>query len=501
MKAALYARFSTDKQSDNSIADQFRVCERLTERHEFRVVNRFSDAAISGGTIHRPGYQAMLDAARRHEFDVIVAEDCSRLWRLLAEQAPRLAELQDLGIHVVTHDMDTRQESAGILGAVNGAMAEAYRREISRRTRRGLEGRARQQKSTGGKTYGYAGGEIDPEQAVIVREIFDRFAHGDSQKAIAGDLNRRGVPSPGAAWKRRERASDGKWRVSCLHAMLKNEAYLGRVIWNRSRWVRSAVDSAKRTRVWNPRAEWIVTERPELALVDRPTWNRVRTRCAANDGYRSRKARPRYLLSGLLECGVCGAKMTITGGRAHRYVCSNRHTGVGCENDLGVSRQLAEALILKPVTDKLLKPEAVKHAVRIMRGMSSPASRRHDPRIAELKRLVNDGILSAKEAAPAIERLRIPEVSHEPDLFRAADTYREVVNTLRESLEQNDVTAARPLLREIVGPITAVPTEAEGERFLTAHFPGMSAEEESWLSLADGTMVAGAGFEPATFGL
>jgi hypothetical protein len=76
----------------------------------------------------------------------------------------------------------------------------------------------------------------------------------------------------------------------------------------------------------------------------------------------------------------------------------------------------------------------------------------------------------------------------------AVERYREVVNALRVSLEQNDVTAARPLLREILGPITAVPTEAEGERLLTAHFPGMSAEEESLLSLANGTMVAGAGF-------
>lgn len=68
-----------------------------------------------------------------------------------------------------------------------------------------------------------------------------------------------------------------------------------------------------------------------------------------------------------------------------------------------------------------------------------------------------------------------------------------VLFPISSALEQNDVTAARPLL-EIVGPITAVPTEAEGERFLTAHFPGMSAEEESLLSLADGTMVAGAGY-------
>ena len=106
MRAALYARYSTDMQSEASIADQHRVCERLAKQHGFRVITKFSDAAISGGTTARPDYQRMLDAARRREFDVIVAEDTSRLWRNLSEQAPRLAELADLDVHVVTHDLD-----------------------------------------------------------------------------------------------------------------------------------------------------------------------------------------------------------------------------------------------------------------------------------------------------------------------------------------------------------------------------------------------------------
>jgi DNA invertase Pin-like site-specific DNA recombinase len=102
MRAAIYARFSIEKQSEHSIADQIRVCERLAERCGFEVVERYSDAAVSGGTANRVGYQRLLDAARHREVDVIVAEDTSRLWRLLAEQAPRLAELRDLGVHVVT---------------------------------------------------------------------------------------------------------------------------------------------------------------------------------------------------------------------------------------------------------------------------------------------------------------------------------------------------------------------------------------------------------------
>jgi Resolvase, N terminal domain len=59
----------------------------------FSVVARFSDAAIRGGTVERSGYKSLLQAARQHQVEVIVAEDTSRLWRLLAEQAPRLAEL------------------------------------------------------------------------------------------------------------------------------------------------------------------------------------------------------------------------------------------------------------------------------------------------------------------------------------------------------------------------------------------------------------------------
>lgn len=64
-KTAIYARYSTDMQSGASSDDQFRVCERLAERHGFSVVGKFSDRAISGGTAQRPRYQDLLRAARR----------------------------------------------------------------------------------------------------------------------------------------------------------------------------------------------------------------------------------------------------------------------------------------------------------------------------------------------------------------------------------------------------------------------------------------------------
>jgi hypothetical protein len=143
---------------------------------------------------------------------------------------------------------------------------------------------------------------------------------------------------------------------------------------------------------------------------------------------------------------------------------------------------ILKELILQPVTEELLSEEAVTRAVKALRAMK-PAPK-PNRRLAELKRLVAEGILSEEEAAPAMDRLRPTEVP-EPRPFGAADAYREVVRTLRVSLEAEDIAAARPLLRELIGPITAVPTESDGERYLTAHFPAFSVE---------GRLVAGAGF-------
>src|SRR5215470_19531024 len=156
MRAALYARYSTDQQSEASVEDQIRVCERLAKRHGLTVVARYHDRAASGGTADRPGYQELLAAARARALDVILCEDLSRLWRNPAEQGPRLAELQDLGVHIVTvSGLDSRQPGFKVIAGVMGSVNELARDEAAYRSRRGLEGLARQQKSTGGRAYGY----------------------------------------------------------------------------------------------------------------------------------------------------------------------------------------------------------------------------------------------------------------------------------------------------------------------------------------------------------
>jgi site-specific DNA recombinase len=519
MRAALYARYSSDKQSGASIADQIRVCGRLAERHGFSVVATFSDAAISGGTAQRPGYQAMLEAARRGELDVIVAEDTSRLWRNMAEQSPRIAELVDLGVHVVTHDLDTRTESAGMLGAVLGASSEAYRREIGRRTRRGLEGLARAQRPTGGRAYGYTvidgDRRIEAAQAAIVRELFDRFAAGETLRALATDLNGRGIPSPGAAWNRTKRARDGLWRISALHTLLQNPIYVGRLIWNRARWVRSAADSSKRRYVENPPSEWIVHEQPALRIVDQATFERAQRRFAERaELFTPGPGGPvRYLLSGLLRCATCGGAFVVASHRPKRYGCTtHRQAGAAaCDNRLQVRIELAERKIIGHIQTAYLAPDKVAHAVKTMRELARRESaavsgatdlKRLDEQIAELERLRAAGVLSPQVAGAALAKARQErEAVARPrpavdGLFGAERAYLETVNDMRDALAGDDIGAAREALRAVLpGPI---PLHSRGA-YLEAE---MSGEQKILLVAGAATgVVAGVGFEPTTFGL
>ena len=227
-RAALYARFSTDLQREQSLEDQFRSCERAAAAAGLEIVARFSDAGISGGTTQRPGYQALLAAARAGDFDTIVVEDTSRLWRSRASYGADSAELEDLEVHVLTcTGDDTRRDGYGLILGIKQAIAENVRKEISYRTRRGLEGLALAGKSTGGRCLGYG----SPAEAEAVRRAFALRAEGKGYGAIAALLG---------------------WPKSSVRYRLGNARYTGQAIWGATERKGGARDSKKQRRVARP---------------------------------------------------------------------------------------------------------------------------------------------------------------------------------------------------------------------------------------------------------
>jgi site-specific DNA recombinase len=167
----------------------------------------------------------------------------------------------------------------------------------------------------------------------------------------------------------------GEWCPTAIREMLKNELYIGNVVWNRSKFVK-VPGTNKRQRRLRRESEWLRSSNPELAIVPADLWSAVRARFAALPGIlgypKSRGLVPRamtspYLFSGLLKCGECGANLIIaTGGGTHRhkkYACSRRFNRGGCENDLYIRRDDLEDLLLGKLQSEVLQPEAVDYAV------------------------------------------------------------------------------------------------------------------------------------------
>jgi DNA invertase Pin-like site-specific DNA recombinase len=392
---------STDKQSEASVEDQFRVCERVAEREGLEIVARYHDRGISGGAAQRPGYQEMLVAARCGAFEAIIAEDVERIWRNRAESGPRSAEWEDLGIHLLTAvGDDTRRTGWGLLIQIKQAIGEEARKQASYRTRRGQEGKALAGKPTGGRAYGYVAAqdsgtgliEIDQVEAPTVRRVFELYAEGVSPRNIAARFNEEGIPSPGAKWKRTERRKDGKWLASAIHGdvnrgtgILNNRRYAGVMVWGRSEWKRSAADSAKRKHRQLAKA---LLERADerLRIVPAELWKRAKARQSANrhatddrvkGGARRNSAGAgpptRYLLSGLLRCAVCDARYVMA--NKTRYQCASHVISRACTNGLSVDRARVEATLRQCVDMELLNPRKLDQVESHLRTLlAQPAA-------------------------------------------------------------------------------------------------------------------------------
>ena len=219
MKAVIYARYSTDKQSDDSIEDQVRNCMRYAERNQMQVVRQFADRAITGAVTTRQQYQAMLLAAEKREFDVLLVDDLSRMSRdeIEAKQTIRRFKFRGLRIVGVSDGYDSSIKGEKIQSTMRGLMNELYLDDLREKTHRGLTGKALNGYSAGGRSFGYkrapiesaskldANGrpeieavrrEVDDEEAKMVRNIFEWFVAGRSPRWIASELNRLGVLSP-----------------------------------------------------------------------------------------------------------------------------------------------------------------------------------------------------------------------------------------------------------------------------------------------------------------
>lgn len=487
LRAALYARYSTDRQRETSIDDQLRVGRELIARQGWTVAGQWADEEISGSTpvALRAGGKALLAAALAGRIDILVLEGLDRLAREVGEQESIVKRLEHRGIRIVgTADgYDSEARGRKVMRIARGLVNELYLDDLREKTHRGLAGQFDRGFHVGGVCFGYrsvpsddgAGRRlvIDEQQADVVRQIFEAYGAGESARTICHRLNAAGSPSPRGS----------TWAVSALvgdrargAGLLNNELYAGRMVWNRRQWLKDP-ETGKRRYVDRPREEWQIREVPELRIVPPEVWAAARARD------RRRATRPeggapmRTLFAGILRCDHCGSPMTAIDAR--RYGC-NVHNDRGaavCPNAAAFRRRDVDQALLGIVREELLAPEmlarlqaAVRAGLRAAATQTTAAARAAAARRQELKgeisRLVDaiariglsdalqarlqaaEGELQQLDAAPA------PAADIERAAGQALAAYKRRLLDLKAALEhEQDRERTRELLAQIVGPV------------------------------------------------
>jgi len=544
-RVAIYSRFSSQMQSEASIEDQHRICQERATREGWTVTAVFSDMAISGASMQRPGIQGLMDQASKGSFDIVMTEALDRLSRDQADVATLYKRLSFHGVRIITlSEGEINELHVGLKGTMN----QLFLKDLAAKTRRGLRGRVEGGHSGGGICYGYdvvrrlgedglpVTGErtINEDEAALVRRIYTEFSDGLSPKAIAKKLNGEKIPGPsGKAW--RDTAIRGH-RIRGT-GLLNNELYIGRLVWNRLRYIKDP-ETGRRVSRLNPREEWIITEVPELRIVDDALWARVKARQGEIDATprvkairKSRfweKRRATHLLTGLLRCGRCGGGFASVG--KDYLACSAARKQSTCTQNRSYRRGELEGIVLELLRDRLMRPEAVAAFIAsVSREMNagraevSAARARLETERAQITRRLDglyeaiaDGLRTAglktkleDMEARLVEigaKLLVPAPSPVRLHPQLSEIYRRKVEELSETLVDPDI---RPIALETIrGLIDAVTVHEleDGVRIdldgaITALVGLAQPEAEAFLGGGSVKVVAGVGFEPTTFRL
>jgi site-specific DNA recombinase len=382
----------------------------------------------------------------------------------------------------------------------------------------------------------HGGRKINYAEAVVVERIFSLYGRGESPRAIAQLLNREGLRGPGGR----------PWCDTTIrghHArgtgILRNELYIGRLVWNRLRYLKDP-STGKRLSRLNPAKAWIVQEVPQLRIIAQPLWEAVQRRLQGireSEGVKKARAtrfwkhrRAGHLLTEKAFCGRCGGRLAAIG--ADYLACGTaRRTGT-CDNRRGVRRSTVEILILDALRTQLMAPHLVAEFIdefhRQVNRQRQGAELERSTTQAELATVMRklDGLVDA-----IADGLRAPDLQRRLDELGArkkeletrlhapapspvrlhpslADLYRQKVTELHTALDYPELrTEALDLIRSLIERVEFYPAEDGFQIELVGEIANMvrvSAGGQglgSTVEVSSVKVVAGIGFEPMTFRL
>jgi site-specific DNA recombinase len=450
----------------------------------------------------------------------------SRLGREQIETAYALKQITDAGVRVFFYlenrerTLDTATEKF-MLSVANFA-AEMEREKARQRTRDAMQRKASRGHVAGGKVYGYRNlrtsdhveREIVPEEAGILRRIFQEIADGKGFARIAKGLNADAIPCPTFPKRR-------MWAMTGVREMVFRELYRGRLVSGRTQ---RAVQRGTRSRREQPKAEWLTVDAPHLRIVPEELWQAAHARLDRTRQTYLRHTngklggRPelesKNLLASFLVCGECGGSMhaikrTSKRGRPRvYYTCNNwrvnspkqprtpdRPRGQGCGNSFSAHLGDVDVAVVAMLRNDVLTTDVVEAVVERAAQLYAAdpdgyAERRQAcateaQRLAEEAARIAEAIASGGMLTPLVTALKdrerrradlLAQVEHLDGLAKAPTWGADVRAEIRRRLEDwrgllvREPEVARQILRKLIdGRLTMTAKIINGGRFLRNH--------------------------------
>ena len=463
LRVAAYCRVSTDMEEQaSSYASQIRSYTELINQHEgWELVDIYADEAVSGTKIDkREDFNRLLADCRKGKIDRVLVKSISRFARNTKDCLAALRELAQLGVTVQfeKENIDTGTLTTELMVSVSGSLAQQESMSISQNIRMGYRRRMeRGEFIASSPPYGYrnAGGgrlEIVPEEAEVIRWVFESYLNGQGIVTIAEEMNRRGVP---------KKHGEAAWIPYAVACWLRNEKYTGNTLCQKTFTTGFPYISVKN----RGEVDQFYIENSHPAIISQEIFDKVQA-------LRKKKKAPasapsKFPLTRKMICGKCGATFYRTVDRhgANNWVCSghkdgNRNGKGACPN-LSVRERdiytafirmynklrLHEGIILRPALDQM---EALESAVQ----RENPAMLEINRAIAQateqnykISKLRASGLLDADACAAKLAaldaqltqlRAKRRRLLRNDDISEMADALRQTVETLHQGPEQMD---------------------------------------------------------------
>ncbi len=341
--AVIYARYSSDSQTEQSIEGQLRVCQEYARTHDIIILNTYIDRAMTGTNDNRPDFQRMIKESSRREWNYVLVYKFDRFSRNKYETAMHKKTLKDNGTKVISATEFVPDTPEGIIfESMLEGYAEYYSAELSQKIRRGNNESRHKGNLTGGRVpYGYKNENkkavIVPEQAEVVRYIYTQYAQGVYVKDIIAELTAKGILYYGK-----------RFVTNTVYKILKNERYSGIYRYNNE-----------------------VFDNIYPQIVETETFEKVRKKINANK-YGKKSEEITYLLKDKIKCGYCGQSIVGDNGtarngeRRYYYKCRGRKANITDCHKEAIRKEVLENIVLDCIMQELNSPQRITEIVNAL---------------------------------------------------------------------------------------------------------------------------------------